>query len=126
MGVSVDDYATDFKAGASILQGIETSRSRCTCGIFLFGENDPLEGDTAGGAAPRDNVVFEAGYFMSAKGAEGCLIVRQGSAKMPADLGGSIYVVSARKAYQHPRRLNNSFFRAGDDNCRDASCAGRW
>jgi hypothetical protein len=92
MGVKVEDYASDFKAGASILDEIEKARAHCTCGIFLFAENDPLVGDKSGGAAPRDNVVFEAGYFMSAKGPEGCLIVRQGSAKMPADLGGAIYV----------------------------------
>lgn len=96
MGVSVLNYASDFKAGASILNEIERARASCTCGIFLFGENDPLQGDKSGGAAPRDNVVFEAGYFMSAKGPEGCLIVRQGSAKMPADLGGAIYVALRR------------------------------
>ena len=42
--------------------------------------------------APRDNVVFEAGYFMSAKGQERCLIVREGHPKMRADLGGDIYI----------------------------------
>ena len=36
--------------------------------------------------------MFEAGYFMSSKGPERCLIVRQGEAKMPADVGGAIYV----------------------------------
>jgi len=35
---------------------------------------------------------FEAGYFMSSKGPERCLIVRHGEAKMPANAGGSIYV----------------------------------
>ena len=39
----------------------------CTCGIFLFTRTTPLDG-TADKAAPRDNVVFEAGYFMHAKG----------------------------------------------------------
>ena len=63
----------------------------CSCGVFLFSEDDPLEG-IHGGAAPRDNVVFEAGYFMSSKGPERCLIIRHGEAKMPADVGGSIYV----------------------------------
>ena len=29
---------------------------------------------------------------MSSKGAERCLIVREGQAKMPADVGGAIYV----------------------------------
>lgn len=42
-------------------------------------------------AAPRDNVVFEAGYFINAKDKARVLIVRETGAKMPADLGGDIY-----------------------------------
>lgn len=91
LGASVLNWAMDFRAGGSILSEIENARAACTCGIFLFGEDDPLEG-IPGGAAPRDNVVFEAGYFMSSKGPDRCLIVRHGEAKMPADLGGAIYV----------------------------------
>ena len=60
-------------------------------------EDDPLEGTTAG-AAPRDNVVFEAGYFMSSKGPERCLIIRHGESKMPADVGGNIYVHLSKTA----------------------------
>jgi predicted nucleotide-binding protein len=45
-----------------------------------------------GQAAPRDNVVFEAGYFVSAKGPRNSVIIRVGNAKMPADLGGAIYL----------------------------------
>jgi hypothetical protein len=96
-GASVLDWAMDFRAGGSILDEIENARAACTCGVFLFSEDDPLEG-TAGGAAPRDNVVFEAGYFMSAKGPERSLIIRHGDAKMPADVGGSIYVHLAKSA----------------------------
>jgi hypothetical protein len=91
LGASVHNWEMDFRSGASILSEIEEAKARCSCGIFLFSEDDPVEG-AAGGAAPRDNVVFEAGYFMSAKGSERCLIVRQGEAKMPADIGGAIYV----------------------------------
>jgi hypothetical protein len=90
-GATVLNYAMDFRAGVSILQEIEEARSLCTCGIFIFGENDPMSGGD-GNAAPRDNVVFEAGYFMSSKGPGRCLIVRVGQAKMPADLGGAIYI----------------------------------
>lgn len=57
----------------------------------MFAENDPLEGSEEA-AAPRDNVVFEAGYFIGTKGPDRCVIVRQGEAKMPADLGGAIYL----------------------------------
>ena len=46
-------------------------------------------------AAPRENVVFEAGYFIHAKGHQRVLIIRESgekrSAKMPADLGGAIF-----------------------------------
>ena len=90
-GATVLNYNMDFRAGVSILSEIAAACATCSSGIFLFGENDPLEG-TGGNAAPRDNVVFEAGYFMSSKGPDRCLIIRQGNAKMPADLGGAIYL----------------------------------
>ena len=44
-------------------------------------------------AVPRDNVVFEAGYFIHAKGKDRVLVVREEGAKMPADLGGDIYAL---------------------------------
>lgn len=91
LGASVLNWAMDFRAGGSILSEIENARAACSCGVFLFSEDDPLEG-TPGVAAPRDNVVFEAGYFMSSKGPERCLIIRHGDAKMPADVGGAIYL----------------------------------
>lgn len=94
---SVLNWAMDFRAGGSILSEIENARAACSCGVFLFSEDDPLEG-TPGGAAPRDNVVFEAGYFMSSKGPDRCLIIRHGEAKMPADVGGAIYVHLAKTA----------------------------
>jgi predicted nucleotide-binding protein len=37
-------------------------------------------------------VVFEAGYFAAAKGRDRVLIIREEGAKMPADLGGNIYL----------------------------------
>lgn len=90
-GATVLNYTMDFQSGASILNEIENASACCSSGIFLFGENDPLEGSDVS-AAPRDNVVFEAGYFMSSKGPNRCLIIRQGNAKIPADLGGAIYL----------------------------------
>jgi predicted nucleotide-binding protein len=81
----------DFRAGESILGEISTASARCSCGLFLFSEDDRYV-DTADVVAPRDNVVFEAGYFMSTRGHDRCLIIRHGDAKMPADLGGTIYL----------------------------------
>ena len=91
-GLKVRSYAFDFQPGRTILDEIERARRDCQVGIFLFTKDDPMDSDGGDSAAPRDNVVFEAGYFMAARGAERTLIIREAGARMPADLGGSIYV----------------------------------
>ena len=88
---TVHKWEVDFRAGESILGEISAASAGCSCGLFLFSEDDRYA-DTADVAAPRDNVVFEAGYFMSKCGHDRCLIIRHGLAKMPADLGGTIYL----------------------------------
>jgi hypothetical protein len=92
LGLSVLDWATDFDLSTTILEQIELASIRCGAGIFLFTRDDALAG--VGGkdaAVPRDNVVFEAGFFSAIKGKARILIVRESGAKMPADLGGDIY-----------------------------------
>src|SRR5262249_48609069 len=89
--VSINDWALDFSAGRSILEEIESAAAISSCGIFLFTNDDQLEGSESQ-ASPRDDVLFEAGYFISAKGRERVLIVRESGSKMPADLGGNIYI----------------------------------
>jgi hypothetical protein len=99
IGATVLDWKRDFKPGRSIFEEIEEARSRCTAGIFLFTKDDDVQnGGGARQAVPRDNVVFEAGYFASAKGKKRVLIVRETGAKMPADLGGDIYASLPDKA----------------------------
>ena len=99
LGATVLDWQTDFIAGRSILAQIEEAASRCNAGIFLFTKDDDLidhgQPDTT---APRDNVVFEAGYFIGLKGKRNVLIVREQGSKMPADLGGDIYALFQNKA----------------------------
>jgi Predicted nucleotide-binding protein containing TIR-like domain len=90
--LKVLEYSTDFTPGRSILEEIGKATRISPCGIFLFTKDDQFMG-SEGHAAPRDNVIFEAGYFMHAKGKEQVLIIREEGAKMPADLGGVIYIL---------------------------------
>jgi hypothetical protein len=87
----VENYSMDFRPGGSILEQIEKAAKECACGVFLFTKDDEIAGAEAS-AAPRDNVIFETGYFIRAKGKERVMIIREEGAKMPADLGGVIYV----------------------------------
>jgi hypothetical protein len=114
IGATVLDWQRDFKPGRSILEEIEEARVRCTLGVFLFTKDDML--GAAGSvtqAAPRDNVVFEAGYFVSAKGKARVLIIREKDAKMPADLGGDIYApLDDRSNLQPVQEIVRRFFAA--------------
>jgi hypothetical protein len=92
LGARVLDWQTDFIPGRTIIDQIEQAASRSIGGVFLFTKDDDLADDTqAVRSVPRDNVVFEAGYFIGLKGKRNVLIVREAGSKMPADLGGDIY-----------------------------------
>ena len=91
LGLRVRNWEFDFAAAAIILDEIETASKLCSGGVFLFTKDDLLEGNEMR-ASPRDNVVFEAGYFAAAKGRDRVLIILEEGAKMPADLGGNIYL----------------------------------
>jgi predicted nucleotide-binding protein len=63
-----------------------------TCGIFLFMADDQIEAPAGKQSAPRDNVVYEAGFFAGAKGRRSTLVVVEKGAKVPTDLQGMIYL----------------------------------
>jgi hypothetical protein len=92
LGAKVLDWQTDFIPGRTILEQIEQAAARAIGGIFLFTKDDDIvNAQQQEVAAPRDNVVFEAGYFIGLKGKRSVLVVREAGSKMPADLGGDIY-----------------------------------
>ena len=89
-GATVLDWKRDFVAGRTILEQVEEAARRTSGGVFLFTRDDARKGKGAL-ATPRDNVIFEAGFFTQSKGHERVLIIREKGAKMPADLGGVVY-----------------------------------
>jgi len=114
LGAKVLDWWEDFIPGRTILDQIEDAASRSVGGIFLFTQDDGLaEQDQRDKAVPRDNVVFEAGYFIGLKGKRNVLIVREAGAKMPADLGGDIYASLGNRSDIAPiKRTLESFMAA--------------
>lgn len=95
LGLTVLDWHDDFAPAGSILERIRDAAAQCSAGVFLFTRDDRAAN---GEAAPRDNVVFEAGYFAHAKGKPRVLIIREEGSKMPADLGGDIYASLADRS----------------------------
>ena len=81
-GVSVMNGATDLNLAASGIDEIEQAAQSCMGSIFLFTEDDETTGDS---------MIFEAGYFMHAKGRDKTFLIREEGAKIPADIGGHSY-----------------------------------
>jgi CAP12/Pycsar effector protein, TIR domain len=91
-GVSVRDWEIDFAPGSVILDELMEASRSCLGAITLLTRDDELANGDENFAAPRDNVIFEMGMFMEAKGRERVLVIREADAKMPADIGGGIYL----------------------------------
>ena len=69
---------------------LSEASKNCLGAILLLTKDDALDGEESW--APRDNVIFEMGFFMQEKGRDRVLVVREKGPKMPADIGGGIYL----------------------------------
>ncbi len=89
----VDAWTNAFNPGVSTLDRLVELTRAVDFAVFVFGQDDwtskgaaPDPG--AGQAAPRDNVVFEAGLFGGALGMRRTFILHARGAKLPTDLLG--------------------------------------
>jgi len=91
-GVTVLDWEVHFAAGPTIMDELALASTSCLGAIMLLTKDDNLFVGDETHAAPRDNVIFEMGLFMEGKGRERVLVIREEGAKIPADIGGGIYL----------------------------------
>jgi hypothetical protein len=89
LNLSVYDWH-DFHLSKTIWDSIQDAVRYTRCGLFLFMADDRMDAPNL--FAPRDNVVYEAGYFAGAQTRERTLIIREVKAKIPTDLGGVKYL----------------------------------
>lgn len=92
----------DFRIGDTIWESIERGERLTTCGLFLFMADDKLVASEKHEFAPRDNVVYEAGYFAGAKGLRKSLVIREEGAKVPTDLDGILYIALPDRTHLSP------------------------
>jgi predicted nucleotide-binding protein len=97
LGFKVIYWKSDFEPGQVILDEIRAASFSCKYAMFLLTPDDQIAGDDPTWV-PRDNVVFEAGYFINALGKERTLIIVQEGTKVLADYGGHISIPLSKKA----------------------------
>ena len=86
LGLGVTDWAKDFRVGEGILDEIQAAVLSCKYGVFLFTPDDLLADPER--YVTRDNVVFEAGLFMSVHGRRRTLVIVQKGTYVLADYSG--------------------------------------
>src|SRR5262245_24787521 len=89
--LSVLDW-NNLPASAVVIDNIAEAERITMSGIFLFTKDDEVKNGGIRQNVPRDNVVFEAGFFAGAKGPRFILIIHERGAKLPTDLGGFVYL----------------------------------
>src|SRR3954453_3230812 len=91
----VEPWTTSFNPGTTTLERLLELAHEGDFAAFVFGRDDwpastppAAEPAASGQAAPRDNVVFEAGLFGGTLGMRRTFILHASGAKLPSDLLG--------------------------------------
>lgn len=82
---------------------------RCTCAIALFTQDDIGVAKEEKGNEKyraRQNVVFEAGYFMGYLGRENVIMITEENLEIPGDLSGMVYTTKDNWEFEMLKELN--------------------
>jgi hypothetical protein len=130
----VEPWMTSFSPGTSTLERLLELTHQVDFAAFVFARDDwtansPPAADpaAAGQAAPRDNVVFEAGLFAGALGMRRTFILHASGAKLPSDLLGLTCVrYGDATTATEVRAINQKLRKAIEDEGRVARIEGLW
>ena len=126
----VEPWTTSFNPGTTTLERLLELAHQVDFAAFVFAQDDWTSVGAAsesGQAAPRDNVVFEAGLFGGALGMRRTFIVHANGAKLPTDLLGFTCVRYGDAATPAEiRAVNQKLRKAIEDGGRVARIEGLW
>lgn len=128
----VHAWMTVFNPGVSTLDRLVELTHEVDFAVFVFGQDDwtskgAVPHPDEGQAAPRDNVVFEAGLFGGAIGMRRTFILHARGAKLPTDLLGMTAVrYDADTTPAIVRQINQQLRKAIDAEGRISRIEGQW
>src|SRR5687768_2723411 len=130
---SVEPWTTSFSPGTTTLGRLLELTREVDFAAFVFAHDDwtsgelPASADGAPGqAAPRDNVVFEAGLFGGVLGMRRTFILHSNGAKLPTDLLGLTCVRYDGTSPAEIKTINQKLRHAIETEGRLASIEGLW
>jgi CAP12/Pycsar effector protein, TIR domain len=125
----VEPWTTTFNPGRSTLDRLVELSQEVDFAAFVFAQDDwtTTDASESGEAAPRDNVVFEAGLFGGALGIRRTFILHANGSKLPTDLLGltSVRYDPATSAAE-VREINQKLRKAIEAEGHRAPIEGLW
>jgi hypothetical protein len=125
----VEPWTTTFNPGRGTLDRLVELSQEVDFAAFVFAQDDWTTTDAtkSGQAAPRDNVVFEAGLFGGALGIRRTFILHANDSKLPTDLLGltSVRYDPAASAAE-VREINQKLRKAIETEGRRGLIEGLW
>ena len=130
----VEPWTTSFNPGTTTLERLLELTRQVDFAAFVFARDDwtaatapAADPAVAGQAAPRDNVVFEAGLFGGTLGMRRTFILHASGAKLPSDLLGLTCVrYAAEITPAEVRAVNQKLRKAIEAEGRVARIEGQW
>jgi hypothetical protein len=127
----VEPWTAVFNPGVSTLDRLVELTHEVDFAAFVFAQDDwtsnPTDATAQGQAAPRDNVVFEAGLFGGALGMRRTFILHAKGAKLPTDLLGMTAVrYPEALTAADTRAVNQKLRKAIEDEGRLTRLEGDW
>jgi predicted nucleotide-binding protein len=85
------DWVWDFSTGNTIIDELEAKSRECKLALFIVTRDEQA---TIGESVhtPRDNVVFEVGFFSGRLGRDRTIMIVEEGTSLPSDWGGVIYI----------------------------------
>jgi hypothetical protein len=129
----VEPWTTSFNPGTTTLERLLELAHEVDFAAFVFAQDDwttnsppasPLP--ESGQAAPRDNVVFEAGLFGGTLGMRRTFILHASGAKLPSDLLGLTCVRYEATTPAEMRAVNQKLRKAIENEGRLTRLEGLW
>ena len=118
-----DELATDFcqatlwseedrlQPGSTIIEMLEGAAKQYDFAVIILARDDVLTSGTGEVSKARDNCVFEAGLFMSARGRKRCVLVNSvEQSDLPSDLSGILSIRFRTFKSEGPKGLHGRDF----------------
>jgi hypothetical protein len=124
----VEPWTTSFNPGTTTLERLLELSHEVDFAALVFAQDDWTTNTPqgAGQAAPRDNVVFEAGLFGGVLGMRRTFILHARDSKLPTDLLGLTCVRYEAASPAEMRVVNQKLRKAIENEGRVARIEGAW